>query len=67
MIHSDLAVAATALTETAAVLEPAALSDLVPLFACGLVMAHIVFRVHIDAGGGNICVPQVVANRVLLQ
>ena len=40
MIHSDLAVAATALTETAAVLEPAALSDLVPLFACGLVMAQ---------------------------
>ena len=29
MIHSDLAVAATALTETAAVLEPAALADLV--------------------------------------
>ena len=40
MIHSDLAVAATALTETAALLEPAALSDLVPLFACGLVMAQ---------------------------
>ena len=40
MINSDLAVAATALTETAAVLEPAALSDLVPLFACGLVMVQ---------------------------
>ena len=40
MIHADLATAATALTETAAVLEPAALADLVPLFACGLVMAQ---------------------------
>ena len=40
MITADLVDAATALTETAAVLEPAALSDLVPLFACGLVMAQ---------------------------
>ena len=40
MIHSDLAVAATALTETAEVLEPAALADLVPLLACGLVIAQ---------------------------
>lgn len=40
MIHVDLVNAATALTETAELLEPAALVELVPLFACGLVMAQ---------------------------
>ena len=25
-------------------------------------MARIIFRVHIDAGGGNVCVSQVVAH-----
>ena len=25
-------------------------------------MARIIFRVYVDAGGGNICVPQVVAH-----
>ena len=25
-------------------------------------MARIIFRVHVDAGGGNICVPQIVAH-----
>jgi hypothetical protein len=40
VINAALADAATALTETAEVLEPAALADLVPLLACGLVMAQ---------------------------
>ena len=40
MIDAKVAAAATALTETAEVLEPAALADLVPLLACGLVIAQ---------------------------
>jgi len=40
VINAALADAATALTETAEVLEPAALADLVPLLACGLAMAQ---------------------------
>ncbi len=47
MIGSDLAAAATALTETAEVLEPAALADLVPLLACGLVMAQRQMLLHL--------------------
>ena len=40
MIDARVAAAATALTETAEVLEPAALADLVPMLACGLAMAQ---------------------------
>ena len=40
MIDAKVAAAAIALTETAEVLEPAALADLVPLLACGLAMAQ---------------------------
>lgn len=47
MIHRDLAAAATALTSIAEVLEPAALADLVPLFACGLVMAQREMVLHL--------------------
>ena len=40
MIHADLATAATALTEAAKAGGPAALPELVPLLARGLVMAQ---------------------------
>jgi hypothetical protein len=47
MIDARVAMAATALTETAEVLEPAALSDLVPLLACGLVIAQRQMLLHL--------------------
>lgn len=47
MIHSDLAAAATALAETAEVVEPSVLGDLVPMFACGVVMAQREMLLHL--------------------
>ena len=47
MIHSDLAAAATALTETAALVEPSVLADLVPILACGLLMTQRQMLLHL--------------------
>ena len=40
MITADLVDAATALTETAEVVDSSVLGELVPMLACGLVMAQ---------------------------
>ena len=47
MIHSDLAVAATALTEIAEGADAELLAELVPLLARGLVMAQREMVLHL--------------------
>lgn len=50
MIDRSLADAATALTATAEVVEPAALADLVVLFNRGVLLAHLAMEMHLVGG-----------------
>jgi hypothetical protein len=50
VIDRNLAAAATALMETAEVLEPAALADLVILFNRGVLLAHLAMEMHLVGG-----------------
>lgn len=50
MIDRSLADAATALTATAEVVEPAALADLVVLFNRGLLLTHLAMEMHLVGG-----------------